>query len=88
MADGAAEGRVAIIVAGRCAPCHAEHPTQAGFGTAPNGLMLQTPEQLLTHAAAAEVQLTAQAMPLGNLTGMTPEERTLLLGWLQAHSRR
>jgi uncharacterized membrane protein len=86
--DAASEGRVAVILAQRCAPCHAAHPTQAGFASAPNGLLLQTPEQLLAHAAEAQGQLAAQAMPLGNLTGMTTDERTLLVGWLQAHTRR
>ena len=76
--------RISTIIVQRCAPCHAEHPSQPGFPAAPNGIRLQTPEQVMARAAEVRVQLAAQAMPLGNLTGMTPEERSLLLSWVQA----
>ena len=80
--------RIATIIVQRCAPCHAEHPTQAGFPSAPNGIRLQTPEQVLAHAAQVEVQLATQAMPLGNLTAITPQERADLLGWVRASAPR
>ncbi len=71
------------IVAARCVPCHAAAPTQPGFAAAPQGLRLDTPEAIVTHAAAMGAQVQAGAMPIGNLTGMTDAERTQLLDWIR-----
>jgi uncharacterized membrane protein len=70
------------IVAQRCVPCHAAHPTQPGFAAAPNGVLLDTPANLLSHAAVIAPQVETHAMPIGNLTGMTEPERTQLLDWI------
>ena len=74
--------QVQQIVQARCVPCHAARPTQAGFSAAPNGLVLQTLDQLLAHLPEVQQQLTARTMPLGNLTGMTDQERTAMLMWI------
>ena len=74
---------VGPIIAQRCAVCHAEKPQFAGFQQPPAGVMLDTPERI--HAAATRIQQQAvatQAMPLGNLTQMTPDERSRLARWL------
>jgi uncharacterized membrane protein len=71
------------IVAARCVPCHSAAPTQPGFATAPQGLKLDTPDAIVTHAAMMGPLVEAGAMPLGNLTRMTDTERTLLLDWIQ-----
>src|ERR1700722_3479251 len=71
------------IVAVRCVPCHAAAPTEPGFAAAPQGLRLDTPEAIVTHAAAMGAQGQAGAMPIGNLTGMTDTERTQLLDWIR-----
>jgi uncharacterized membrane protein len=81
----AASGQVAQvqqIVQMRCVPCHAARPTQAGFSAAPNGLVLQTLDQLLAHLPEVQQQLAARTMPLGNLTGMTDPERAAMLMWI------
>ena len=75
------------IVARRCVPCHAAAPTQPGFAAAPNGVLLDTTESLLRQAALLAPQVESHAMPLGNLTGMTEEERTQLLDWLRHGAR-
>ncbi len=71
------------IVAQRCLPCHAAAPTQPGFSAAPKGLMLDTPEAILTHVPAIATQVQARAMPIGNLTGMSDAERNRLLDWIR-----
>ena len=73
----------AVSVAARCAPCHSATPTQPGFAEAPKGLVLDTPQDILTHVAVIAPQVAARAMPIGNLTGMTDPERTQLLDWIQ-----
>jgi uncharacterized membrane protein len=70
------------IVAERCVPCHAASPTEPGFSTAPKGLMLDTPEGLLTHVSLIGPQVQTRTMPIGNLTGMTDSERSRLLDWI------
>jgi uncharacterized membrane protein len=70
------------IVAQRCLPCHAATPTQPGFSAAPKGLMLDTPETILSHATVIATQVQTRAMPIGNLTGMTDSERSRLLDWI------
>jgi len=79
---------VAPIFAQRCAVCHAERPTQPGFAAAPLGVMLDTPARI--QAAAPRIQqqvIVTQAMPIGNLTGMTPEERAQVGAWLAGGAR-
>ena len=74
--------RVQQIVHVRCTPCHAARPTQAGFSAAPNGVLLETLDQLLAHLPQVQQQLSAHAMPLGNLTAMTEDERGTVLMWI------
>ncbi len=74
---------IQAIVAARCVPCHGAAPSQAGFATAPKGLVLDTPDALLTHVATIAPQVAAGTMPIGNLTGMTDSERSQLLDWIR-----
>jgi uncharacterized membrane protein len=77
--------QVASIVDQRCAPCHSSHPTNPSFSTAPKGVVLDTPEQIRAQADAIEQQaVRTRAMPLGNVTGMTDEERELLGRWIRS----
>jgi uncharacterized membrane protein len=80
--------RAEQIVRTRCAPCHSQRPTQAGFTSAPGGVVLDTPQQI--HRLAAQIQAVAVAstfMPLGNATHMTQEERDLLGQWIAQGAR-
>ncbi|MCX7349859.1 MAG: urate hydroxylase PuuD [Alphaproteobacteria bacterium] len=71
------------IVQTRCAVCHAEQPTDATIKVAPKGVHLETLEQLKRYAAQVEVQAVQnKAMPLGNRTGITDEERAKLGTWI------
>ena len=45
--------------------------------------LLQTPEQILASLPVMEVQLASRVMPIGNLTGMTDEERAYVLDWIR-----
>lgn len=77
--------RVAGIIQARCATCHAVKPTMAGFNAPPNGLVLDSLQSAATHAEKIRLMAVAtQAMPPGNLTGMTDEERALLGRWISA----
>src|SRR5581483_6230916 len=69
------------IVAKRCLPCHAQKPTFQGFSEAPKGVLLDSPERLLAQAALIHLQMVSRAMPPGNLTGLTEEERAKVAAW-------
>ena len=79
---------VQAIVDVRCVACHAEKPRQEGIAVAPKGIVLETPAQIVQHAAAIRQQAVAsRAMPLGNLTHMTDDERARLGAWIDAGAR-
>lgn len=76
---------IRVVVARRCAPCHSSVPTQPGMPVAPLGVMLDTPDQIRASAPRIlAVAVDAQTMPLGNLTGMTSDERALLGKWIRS----
>ena len=71
------------IVQQRCVPCHSAEPTQEGFDSPPGGVAFDTLEQLESQASAIEAQaVDSTAMPLGNVTQMTDEERDMLGAWI------
>jgi uncharacterized membrane protein len=69
--------RAQSIVAARCAICHAG-------GSAPNGVRLESLALTKQHARAIASQVAARAMPPGNATGLTDEERDELVAWATA----
>jgi uncharacterized membrane protein len=81
-AAGRSFARIEAIVALRCADCHSEHPALAGLTAAPNGVLLDTPERILARTAQIRQQLASRAMPVGNLTGISEEERAEVLAWI------
>jgi uncharacterized membrane protein len=74
--------RVRTIFGERCVPCHAKSPTEPGFSAPPNGIMLENIGQIMAHLPEVTQQLSLRTMPLGNVTGMTDEERETLLMWI------
>jgi uncharacterized membrane protein len=81
-------GHIQAIVARRCVPCHSENPTQPGFTAAPNGILLDTPEHMLPHTTQMLEQIRTRAMPIGNVTGLTEQERAELLAWIESGAQR
>jgi uncharacterized membrane protein len=74
---------VQAIVGSRCAVCHAARPTMPGFEEPPQGVLLETADEIRQHAADIErMAVATDAMPLGNATGMTAEERIILGRWI------
>lgn len=74
--------KVQSIVNKHCLNCHADQPTQAGFPEPPKGLSFDDPAALLRRADLVHEQVVvSRIMPLGNLTGMTDEERAAIARW-------
>jgi uncharacterized membrane protein len=76
---------VKLVIDQRCVACHAERPSFQGFAEAPKGVRLDAPERIRAAALAIHQQtVLSRAMPPGNLTGLTEEERRLLDRWYRA----
>ena len=74
---------VSDIVMGRCAMCHAADPAFEGIQIAPKGVLLDSPASIAKQARAIKLQaVMTHAMPPGNLSGITPEERRVLAAWV------
>jgi uncharacterized membrane protein len=73
--------QAAPIVASRCSSCHATTPTHAGFAAPPLGLVLDSEAHAIAVAPKIRTMVESKAMPLGNLTGMTDEERAVVVAW-------
>lgn len=83
VAEAVSDEEAFEIVETRCSVCHAPEPVWEGYLAAPAGVKLHTPEQLTRLEHAINVQaVLSRAMPPGNLTGITPEERAALGRWL------
>jgi uncharacterized membrane protein len=81
-AAGVSLADVRPIIEARCTNCHSAEPTHAAFPAAPLGVMLDTDAQIRTEAARIHQQtVVLKAMPIGNLTQMTDEERALIDAW-------
>jgi uncharacterized membrane protein len=81
-------GRVATIIQQRCVTCHSMNPTDDAFTAPPAGITFDTPEEIRARASQIEEQaVRTRAMPLGNATGMTAEERELLGLWIEQGAR-
>jgi uncharacterized membrane protein len=69
----------------RCVSCHADKPSFQGIAEAPKGVKLDAPERIRALALQIHQQtVLSKAMPPGNLTGMTEEERALLDRWYRS----
>ena len=79
--DPVSAARIGEIVAARCAACHAASPTQPGFAEAPLGIVLESAEQIDQYAERIAFTVRSNYMPIGNLTGMTDDERALVAAW-------
>ena len=77
--------QVSNIIISRCSMCHAAEPVWDGIPAPPKGVMLDSDAQIRRHARLIEIfAVRSQAMPPGNITEMTPQERLVLASWIAA----
>jgi len=78
--------KVQEVMNARCVQCHAEQPKM--MPTAAKGIKLETPEDIKAHAQLIYQQAVQQkAMPLGNVTQITDDERALLGQWFEGGAK-
>jgi len=71
-----------------CAACHAAEPAHEAFANAPAGVLLETIPQVAANAVRIMTQVVVnRAMPLGNETGMTDEERDRIAAWIEGRTK-
>lgn len=70
------------VIEKHCVACHAAEPTDESFIEAPGGVVLDTIADIERYASQINNQAgITNAMPLGNMTNMTEEERSLIRAW-------
>ena len=77
------DGEVLNIIGKHCVMCHSARPSHEGITAPPKDVILNSPDDIRRHAAQVLAQtVNGDAMPLGNETGMTREERQKLGAFL------
>lgn len=72
------------VVQGRCSMCHAAEPVWEGIARAPKNVKLETDGEIAAHAREIYLQAgRSHAMPPGNITDLSTEERQLLVAWYE-----
>jgi uncharacterized membrane protein len=70
------------LIEKHCVNCHADQPAYAGFTAPPLGVVLDSEARLEANASRVyQSAVVTRIMPLGNLTGMSDEEREVLARW-------
>jgi uncharacterized membrane protein len=83
-ASDVTDAEALALAAKHCTACHSAEPTHPAFGKAPKGIRLDSIEGLRRYAKEIVTQVvTEKAMPLGNETEMTDEERERLGAWAE-----
>ena len=76
---------VRSVIDARCTSCHSSNPAHPAVAAPPLGVMFDTDEQIIASAERIHQQtVVTRAMPIGNLTAMTEEERQIIDAWYQA----
>jgi uncharacterized membrane protein len=76
------------ILERRCITCHATTPSNPAFPQPPSGIVFENPRRIQALAPRILVRaVVTKTMPLGNLTGMTDEERDTLGAWIVQGAR-
>ncbi|MBN9044035.1 MAG: urate hydroxylase PuuD [Rhizobiales bacterium] len=77
--------QVEEIVISRCSMCHAKQVVWSGLAAAGKNVILDDPAQIRRHAELIELTaVRSNAMPPGNITDMTAQERQILAAWLRS----
>jgi uncharacterized membrane protein len=80
--------QVLSIIKERCATCHAKNPTDDIFTVAPDGVLLETMDDIYQWAPQINTRsVQSHNMPFMNKTGMTQEERNTVALWLEIKDR-
>jgi uncharacterized membrane protein len=72
------------VILGRCSMCHTAEPVYEGVLQAPKNVHLDSDAAIANHAEQVALQSGfSHAMPPGNVTEMTADERALIVEWFR-----
>jgi uncharacterized membrane protein len=72
------------IITQRCMSCHSSRPTDDVYTAPPNGVIYDTPNDIVKKKdAILQRVVITKTMPQNNKTNMTPEERDLIRCWIE-----
>ncbi len=75
---------VNAIVQKRCVQCHSAKPTDDVYTAPPNGVVYDTPEDIVKKKDLIMQRVViTKTMPQNNKTNITPEERNLIRCWIE-----
>ena len=89
-ATGEAAGFAAVreAVLARCSMCHAAEPVWEGIAVAPKWVRLESDDDIVRHARDIYLQAgRSRAMPPGNLTEISADERRAIVEWYEGRVR-
>jgi uncharacterized membrane protein len=76
------------IAAKHCVMCHSRHPSHPAFNEPPKNIALDNAPEMRRFAQQIYMQTVQnRAMPLGNQTGMTEDEREALGRWVSGQKK-
>jgi uncharacterized membrane protein len=75
---------VHAIITSRCISCHSSRPTDEAWAAPPNGVVYDTPQDILNQKyKIMDLVVITKTMPQNNKTNMTPEEREVIRCWIE-----
>jgi uncharacterized membrane protein len=76
------------VIQARCTACHSATPTHIAFPVAPAGVILDSDAQIVELADRIHQQtVVLRAMPIGNLTEISEDERQLIDAWYRGGAK-
>ncbi|MGV0818340.1 urate hydroxylase PuuD [Martelella sp. AMO21009] len=76
------------VVSTRCSMCHMAEPVYEGIHRPPLNVRFETDAEIASRANQIYLQAgRSHAMPPGNVTGMTPDERAKLVAWYRSSTQ-
>lgn len=79
--ESATLAHIQPLIDRHCIACHSQQPTQPGFSAPPAGIAYDSEAQIRLHKESIQQVVASRYMPLGNMTGMTDEEREVIAAW-------
>ena len=80
--------RAFALIDTHCKVCHSKTPTHPAFNAPPAGVLMDERDVILKSSTQMLTAVNTSYMPLGNITGMTAEERSHLVAWLGSRKGR
>ena len=77
------------IIRSKCAVCHSTKPTDDVYTSPPNGLIYETPDDIIRlHDKILQRVVVTKTMPPNNKTNLTDDERDQIRCWIEQGAKK